>query len=92
MRIVVIAVILLSLASCGRKETWTKEALVNKCLKSFNEKNEKEKIFSSLQIGQLCDCVAEKMKNNYKSGADADKDEEGAKKIGQDCATEVMSK
>ncbi|MCY7310285.1 MAG: hypothetical protein LH619_05870 [Chitinophagaceae bacterium] len=77
---------------CATKEEWTKDALVNKCLGDFTKRNEKEKKFSTLQIGLLCDCIAEKMTTKYKTAKEADKDEAGGRQIGQDCATEVMSK
>lgn len=65
---------------------------MNKCLGDFNKRNEKEKLFTGMQIPLLCDCVAEKMVAKYKSEKDADKDEEGARKIGQECAMQVMQK
>ena len=77
---------------CATKEEWTKDALVNKCLGDFNKRNDVEKKFTTLQSGLLCDCIAEKMTTKYKTAKQADKDEAGGRQIGQDCATEVMSK
>ena len=50
---------------CATKEEWTKDALVNKCLGDFNKRNDVEKKFTTLQIGLLCDCIAEKMTTKY---------------------------
>ncbi|MDZ4807413.1 MAG: hypothetical protein SGI96_04005 [Bacteroidota bacterium] len=85
-------IIIILFMGCATKEEWTKDALVNKCLGDFTKRNEKEKKFSTLQIGLLCDCITEKMTTKYKTAKEADKDEAGGRQIGQDCATEVMSK
>ena len=92
MRKLLLSILILSLVGCAKKEKWTKDALVNKCLGDFNKRNDVEKKFTTLQIGLLCDCVAEKMTTKYKSSKEADKDEEGSRQVGMDCATEVMSK
>ena len=92
MKKLLLSILILSFIGCTQKEKWTKDAMVNKCLGDFNKRNEKEKKFSSLQIGLLCDCVAEKMTTKYKSSKEADKDEQGAKQMGMDCAMEVMKK
>ena len=83
-------VFILSLCSCGAKEKWTKDVVVNKCLADFNKRNEEEKVYSTMQIALLCDCVATKLTTNYKSGSEADKDDAGSTKIGEDCANEVL--
>ncbi len=71
---------------------WKKEKLVNDCLRDFTKKNEQQKLFTQVQIGYLCDCVAEKLMVKYKSMKEADNDPKGAQAIGMECGTEVMSR
>lgn len=66
--------------------------MLNQCLGDLNKKNEIEPKFTSLQIGLLCDCISNKMIVTYNSDAEAGKDPEGAKKIGSDCAQEILAK
>lgn len=92
MRKLLLSILILSFIGCAPNEKWTKDAVQNKCLGDFNKRNDEEKKFNSFQIGQLCDCIAEKMTTKYKSSKEADKDEEGSKQMGMDCAMEVMKK
>ena len=91
MKKIFFAIFILTLAGCAKKE-WTKDSIVNKCLKDFNKRNEKEKLFNGMQIPLLCDCVADKMLAKYKSASESDKDEAGAMEIGRTCAMEVINK
>ena len=84
-------VIVLSLISCGKKE-WSKESLSKQCNSDFKKRNEVEKYFNESQLKELCDCVADKMFTRYKSKSEADEDTAGAKQIGSECATQVMSR
>lgn len=92
MKNLLLAGIVMLLAGCKSENKFTKEKLVNDCLRDFTKKNEQQQLFSQVQIGRLCDCVAEKLLVKYKSMKEADKDPEGAKAIGMECGTEVMSK
>lgn len=83
--------LVLSFIACTTKK-WDKDTLVNDCLGDFTKKNEKEKRFTTMQIAYLCDCVAEKMLVKYNSAKEADKDEQGAKEMGSNCAREVLNK
>lgn len=91
MRLFLLAVLTFTLAGCTPKK-WDKETLVNDCLRDFTKKNEEEKLFTTMQLASLCDCVSEKFLVKYKTSREADKDEEGAQQIGRDCAMEVMRK
>jgi hypothetical protein len=82
MKKIIIALFIFSLTACTAKEPWTKDAMVNKCLGDFNKRNEKEKLFTGMQIPLLCDFVSEKLVAKYKSEAESDKDEAGVKQIG----------
>lgn len=86
-----LAGIIFLLAGCA-EEKWTKEKLVNDCLRDFTKKNDEQKLFTQVQIGHLCDCVAEKLLVKYKSMKEADQDPDGAQKIGSECAVDIMSK
>ncbi len=83
--------IILALTGCAKKE-WSKQALVNDCLKDFTARNEKEKLFDPAKIPYLCNCISEKMVTKYKSEKESSKDKEGATQIGRDCAMEVLQK
>lgn len=84
--------ILFSFAGCAKKKPWTKDALVNDCLKNFYKKNEKEKIFSGMQIPLLCNCMSEKLVAKYKSDDESSKDQAGVSEITQDCVKEMLPK
>ena len=86
------AVLILSLAACSAKKPWTKDSIVNECLREFNKKNETEKRFTGMQIPNICDCMGEKLSVKYKSDDDADNDKAGVQQISLDCAMEAMSK
>ena len=88
MRTIILSAFVLVFVGC--KPAWTKESLVKRCNKDFKERNELQKVFTEKQLVSLCDCVADKMIKQYKSEAQADKDQAGAEKIGRDCATDVM--
>jgi len=92
MKQLLLSILILSFIGCAPKEKWNKETLQNKCLADFNKRNQVENKFNSFQIGILCDCIAGKMTTKYKSSKEADKDEEGGRQIGTDCAMEVMKK
>lgn len=83
---------LLMLSGCAPKKKWDKDTLVNDCLRQFTEKNEKEKLLSTMELARICDCLADKMLVKYKSAAEADKDEAGAEQMGRECALQVMDK
>lgn len=91
MRLLLLTIITFILAGCTQKK-WDKETLVNDCLRDFTKKNEEEKLFTTMQLANLCDCVSEKFLVKYRSSREADKDEDGAQQIGRDCAIEVMRK
>lgn len=91
MRTLLIAVLLLTLAGCAKKE-WSKEYLVKKCNKELGKQAELNSLINKEQLAGICDCVAGKMLSRYKSESEADKDEAGAKKIGEECALEVLQK
>lgn len=90
--IIVFAIMAISFAACKAKKPWTEDALVNDCLKTFNEKNAKEPKFTGMQIPLLCKCMSEKMIAKYKTEAASDKDQSGVMQITQECLGEVMSK
>jgi hypothetical protein len=89
MKAIILSVCIIALASCSNNK-WNKENLVSKCNKEFKKKNEVQKLFTEEQLGELCNCVADKMVTKYKSKAESDKDQAGASEIGRDCAMEVM--
>ena len=91
-KIILFALIAISFAACKPKKPWTEDALVNDCLRTFNERNAKEPRFTGMQIPLLCKCMSEKMVEKYKSESESDKDKDGVTKITQDCLGEVMSK
>lgn len=82
-------ILFVALAGCAKKE-WSKDYLVNKCNKEMKKNNEVNGVVSTENIEKICDCVAGKMMAEYKSEAEADKDEAGAKEIGRVCAMEVL--
>lgn len=90
MKLVLMGCALFMLSGCTAKKKWDKDTLVNDCLRQFTEKNEKEKLLSTMQLANICDCLADKMLVKYKSGAEADKDEAGAEQMGRECALQVM--
>lgn len=92
MQLNVFIVLLLAITGCAPKAKWDKDALVNKCLKDFTKRNEKEKLLSPMQLAHVCDCLAEKMLVKYKSEKEADKDKEGMQELGSTCALEAMEK
>jgi hypothetical protein len=75
--------------TCGKKE-WSKDYIAKKCNDDFSKRSKINEIYSAAQVILLCDCIAEKMYTNYKSEAEANKDLEGNKQIGSDCAIEIM--
>lgn len=89
MKNLLLAGIIFLLAGCA-EEKWTKEKLVNDCLRDFTKKNDEQKLFNQVQVGLLCDCVAGKLLVRYKSMKEADNDPDGARKIGGECAKEMM--
>lgn len=91
MQRLLLMILVLSFTACSKKK-WDKDTMVNDCLGDFTKKNEKEERFTTMQIAYLCDCVSEKMLIKYKSAKEADKDEEGVKEIGSNCAKEVLNK
>ena len=91
-KIILFAIIAISFAACKPKKPWTEDALVNDCLKTFNERNAKEPRFTGMQIPLLCKCMSEKMIAKYKTEAESDKDQSGVTQITQECLGEVMSK
>ena len=91
MRKLIIPIVLLSFMACGKKE-WSKPYLVKKCNTDFSKRQDIKQYFNDTQLKELCDCVADKMMTNYKSEAEADKDQTGAEQIGADCAREVLQK
>ncbi len=92
MKRIFLAFFIVSLVGCSKKKPWTKDSVVNDCLRELNKKNEQEKRFSGMQIPYLCDCMAEKLVEKYRSDAESSKDKEGVTKISMDCVLEVMSK
>jgi len=83
-------VIILLFTGCAGKDTWTKDYLVNDCLKEFTKRNEEQKMFNTMQLAKLCDCASKKMLVKYKSKREFDKDKEGAGEIGSECAQQIM--
>lgn len=92
MRTYLFIFILVVVSSCKEQKKWDKDTVVNECLRDFTKKNEKEKIFTTMQLALICDCISEKMVTKYKSFKEADNDPTGAEDIGRDCAIEVMQK
>lgn len=91
MRLLLFLILLSFFSACTQKK-WDKDTVVNDCLGDFTKRNEKEKIFTTMQLALVCDCIGEKMIQKYKSGKEADADEKGAEQMGRDCALEVMDK
>jgi hypothetical protein len=89
MKKLILAALVLTLLSCGKKE-WSKDYVSKKC-KGEMKKNEQSKVLSDEQLGKICDCAADKMVVKYKSEADADKDLSGSQEIGMACAMTVMT-
>ena len=92
MKKIVGAFFVILLAGCSAKKPWTKESIVNDCLRTFNKKNETEKRFTGMQIPYICDCMADKLVVKYKSDKESSADKEGVTKLSVDCYQEVMSK
>lgn len=92
MKKIVLAFLIFSIAACTNKKPWTKDTIVNDCLREFNKRNEKDQKFTGMQIPLICDCMGEKLSVKYKSDAESSKDEEGVRKISMDCAMDAMSK
>jgi hypothetical protein len=90
MRTYLIVFLLLAMTSCADQKKWNKETLVNECLRDFTKKNEENKMFSTMQLANLCDCLADRMVVKYKSFKESDKDEAGMQELGRECAMEVM--
>ena len=90
MRKFALVLLVFSFVAC-KQQKWDKQTLTNDCLKEFNEKNEQQKLFTTLQIANLCDCMSDKMLARYKSVAESNKDKEGGTQIGKECALEVMT-
>lgn len=88
----ILPVIVLSFIGCAGKDTWTKDYLVNDCLKEFTKRNEEQKMFNTMQLANLCDCASDRMLVKYKSKREFDKDKDGASQIGSECAQEIMQK
>lgn len=76
-------------AGCAQ-DNMSKDKLVNDCLKNFTKRNETEKRFTQVQLGLLCDCMADKFIAKYKSMKEADKDPEGAQQIGRECGEKLL--
>ena len=89
MKILLIFLGLFVFSACAKKE-WTKESLTKKCNADFKKRNQESELFTPAQLVLLCDCVAGKMFDNYKSEKEANKDTLGSKQIGSDCAQQVM--
>jgi len=89
MKILLLFLSIFFFSACAKKE-WSKEYLTKKCNTDFKKRNEASELFTPAQLILLCDCVADKMFTNYKSEAEADKDEAGAEQIGIDCAQKIM--
>lgn len=79
----------LVIASCGKKE-WNKSYATKKCNDEMSKNANINGKVSKENLSKICDCVGDKMMANYKSEAEADKDQAGAEGIGRDCATEVL--
>ena len=84
-------VLVLSIAGCV-SEKWDKDTLTNDCLRKLNENNEKNKIYTTMQVAYLCDCMTDKLLVKYKSASQSNKDEEGLRQINKACVLEVMTK
>lgn len=84
------SIVILTLIGCADKEPWTKEALVNDCLKDITKRNEEQKMFSTMQVAKICDCASDKMLVKYKSIKEFNRDKEGSGQIGADCAQQMM--
>lgn len=91
MKKIVLAIFIISLAACNKKP-WTKDSIVNDCLREFNKRNEKDPKFTGMQIPLICDCMSDKLATQYKSDAASSKDKEGVRKISTDCLMQVMAK
>lgn len=91
MKKIMLCVFILALTGCAKKE-WSKESLVNDCLRDFKKRNEQEKLFDPARLPSLCNCIADKMILKYKTEAESVRDEAGATEIGRDCAIEVLQK
>lgn len=90
MKNILITVIILVFIGCSGKDEWTKDYLVNDCLKEFTKRNEDQKMFSTMQLAKLCDCASEKMLVKFTSKSEFNKDKEGAAQVGAECAQEVL--
>lgn len=83
--------LIFAIAGCG-KGNWNKDYLVNDCLKSFNKENEKDKIFTTMQVANICDCSSEKLLAKYKSARESNKDETGTTEVIKQCTLDEISK
>ena len=92
MRTYRIVILLVAATSCTEQKKFNKDTVVNACLGDFTKKNDQEKIFTTMQLANICDCIADKMITKYKSFKEADNDPSGAEAMGRDCALEVMQK
>jgi hypothetical protein len=90
MRTYLLIFLLVTITSCKEQKKWDKDTLVNECLRDFTKKNEEQKLFTTMQLANLCDCVTDRMLVKYKSYKESDKDEKGMEAIGRECAMEVM--
>jgi hypothetical protein len=89
MKILLIFLTIFAFSACAKKE-WTKESLMEKCNEDFKKRNDISELFTPAQLVLLCDCVAGKMFDNYKSEKEANMDTLGSKQIGSDCAQQIM--
>lgn len=89
MRKLLLLAVIVTNIGCSDKDTWTKDYLVNDCLKDFTKRNEVQKTFSTMQVAKLCDCASEKMLVKYKSLKEFNKDKEGSGQIGVECSQQM---
>ena len=81
--------LLITLAGCGKKE-WSKEYMASKCSKELKNNSMLKSRLSADNINEICDCVGEKMMEEYKSEAAANKDLARVTEISKDCTMEVL--
>jgi redox-regulated HSP33 family molecular chaperone len=76
---------------CG-SDKWNKDYLVNDCLREINKEMEKNRVFTTMQVANICDCSSEKLLAKYKSARESNKDEAGTAEVIKECTLEVISK
>ena len=78
----------MSLVSCAKRK-WDKETLSAKLKKELKSNSETKKLGDDV-LTKISDCAAEKIVGQYKTEAEANKNQAGVKEISMNCTLEAM--